>query len=215
MKNGIILPLAIFLFFPITAGAAGRAEAPPRSSVTPQQPATLQPAPEREPAPPPSLSLSGGIDAALARDRRIGGALDAAMVLGNFGVALGGDIVSLNLTSKAPGAAVGGFGFLSFRYYARATSLVGNYLAAFFVGAGAGYGIVGYEDSFSGMGDLYYVDLCPFVPFGGELGMQAVFANHLLVQSLVRLGGAAFMADTFGGMYPLISVTLSVGMLVE
>jgi len=42
-----------------------------------------------------------------------------------------------------------------------------------------------------------------------------VFANHLLVQSLVRLGGAAFMGDWFGGMYPLVSVSLSVGMLVE
>jgi len=151
----------------------------------------------------------------LAHDRRIGAALDAAVVFGPFGVALGGDVVSLNLTPNAPGIAVGGFGFLSFRYYARATSLVGNYLVAFFVGAGAGYGIVGYEDSFTGMGDLYYVDLCPFVPFGGELGMQAVFANRLLVQSLVRLGGAAFMGDWFGGMYPLVSVSLSVGMLVE
>jgi hypothetical protein len=218
MQKTVFLIAILCLLVSFPAGAAGTREkpgAPQKSSVPPRQTAPQKPVKQREPAPPPSLTFSGGIDVMLAADRKIGGCAEIAVALGNFGISLNGDVVSMNLAQEADATALGALGYLSFRYYRRASALVGNYLVAFFVGLGAGYGIVGYEDASSSMGGMSYVGLSPVIPFGGEIGLQAVFANHLLVQSLVRIGGASFMGDEFWGMYPLVSVSMSVGMLVE
>ena len=206
MKNRVFLIAAFCLLasLPAAAGATGEKAAAPQT-----------PAKQREPAPPPSLILNGGVDVMLALDRKIGGYVDAAAVFGHVGISLNGDVISVNLAQESDATAIGAMGFLSCRYYGRLTSLVGNYLMIYFLGGGVGYGVIGYEGASSSMGGMSYVGLTPAIPFDGEIGFQVVFANQMLAQSLVRVGGIFLFGNEVQGMYPFGSVSLSVGVLLE
>jgi hypothetical protein len=151
----------------------------------------------------------------LALDRKIGGYLDAAVVFGHVGISLNGDVISVNLAQEADATAIGAMGFLSCRYYGRLTSLVGNYMMVYFLGGGAGYGVIGYEGASSSMGGMSYAGLTPAIPWDGEIGFQMVFANQLLVQSLFRLGGILLTGNENEGVHLFGSVSLSVGVLLE
>jgi hypothetical protein len=206
MKNRVFLIAAFCLLVSLPAGAGATGE----KAAAPQAPVK-----QREPAPPPSLILNGGVDVMLALDRKIGGYVDAAVVFGHVGISLNGDVISVNLAQEANATAIGAMGFLSCRYYGRMTSLVGNYLMIYFLGGGAGYGVMGYESESGDMDGMSYAGLSPAIPFDGEIGFQMVFANQMLVQSLVRAGGALLIGNEVNGMYPFVSVSLSVGVLLE
>jgi hypothetical protein len=224
MKNRALLVVALCLLVCISADATGskegkaapRAKAPAVAPVRPAAPARpAVPAKPREPPPPPSLVVAGGIEVIRGTDRVIGGYIEATLVRGNFGFSLNGDLITLALTPEAGATAIGGMGLLSARYYGRLNPLLGNYMVAYFFGFAAGYGIIGYEDTSGNMGGMSYVGLAPVLPFGGEIGFQTVFANMMLVQSLVRVGGAYIMGNGVYGVYPFGSVSLSVGVLLE
>lgn len=222
MKNRSILVAALFLLVCVSAGATGSKErtAAPRAkapAVGPARPAVPAKGQQKkpEPPPPPAFIIAGGIDVMRGTDRVIGGYVEATLVRGNFGFSLNGDLITLALTPQAGATAIGGMGLLSARYYGRLNPLLGNYMVVYFFGFAAGYGIIGYEDTSGSMGGMSYVGLAPVLPFGGEIGFQTVFANMMLVQSLVRIGGAYITGNGVYGVYPFGSVSLSVGVLLE
>lgn len=204
-KRGLAIAV-LCLLVSVSAGAAGKIE---------NTASAKAPVRQREPAPPPSLLFAGGVDISRGNNKMVGGYVEGTMVRGNLGISVNGDVVALTLPRVADAKALGALGFLSVRYYGRLTPLMGNYFVAYFFGLAAGYGVIGYEAVSSSMGGMSYMGLAPAIPFGGEIGFQAVLANRLLLQSLVRVGGVYPMGNEVYGVYPFGSVSLSAGVFLD
>jgi hypothetical protein len=212
MKNrGRVIAL-LCLLVSVSAGAVGSKESKGAPIAPARAPAPVR---QREPAPPPSFIVAGGVDVMRGSNRVIGGYVEGTAVIGNLGISVNGDIVALTLPRETDAKALGALGFMSVRYYGRLTPLMGNYFVVYFFGLAAGYGVMGFEDQDSSMSNMSYMGLAPAIPFGGEIGFQAVFASRLLIQSLVRVGGAYPMGNEIHGVFPFGSVSLSAGVFLD
>ncbi|MBN1837580.1 MAG: hypothetical protein JW820_17115 [Spirochaetales bacterium] len=165
-------------------------------------------------APAQAFLLLGGVDVIRGDNLILGGALEATVLLGGgLGLSLSGDAITATIPQETEEVGIGAIGTFAVRYYGRLTPAMGSYFAAYLLGLGFGYGIVGYEAYSYYPLNMYYAALTTVFPFYAEAGMHVVFRNRLVVQALLKGGASlAFVSDELS---PFFSLGVSAGVFLD